>query len=58
MTHTITVRVDGGMVTEVEGVPEGVTVRVVDYDVDGVDEADTVELEGGDRAIVRHFEAE
>lgn len=40
--RTITIRVEGGVVQSVEDVPEDVTVRVVDYDVEGVpdDECD------------------
>ncbi len=30
--HIITIRVEGGIIQEVENVPAGVTVRVLDYD--------------------------
>ena len=32
--HTITIRVQDGFVQAVEGVPPGVTVRVLDFDCD------------------------
>ncbi len=49
--HTITVRVEGGVVQQVEDVPLGVTVRVVDYDndsdLDGAGEPCSIELHEG-----------
>ena len=36
---TITVEVHGGLVADVRDIPEGVRVRVLDYDSDGLDES-------------------
>jgi len=36
---TITVEVHGGLVADVRDIPEGVRVRVLDYDNEGIDEA-------------------
>ena len=32
--HTITIRVSGGLIQEIEDIPAGIIVRVVDYDGD------------------------
>ena len=44
----IIVRVEGGMVQSVEGIPPGVIVEVRDYDTDGLDDE---ELETDDDGI-------
>lgn len=38
--HTIKIRVSGGVVQDVENVPPGITVQIIDYDCDGEDCAD------------------
>ena len=44
----ITIRVSGGVVQNVEDIPPGIVVRVIDYDVDGADTADLDEDETGE----------
>lgn len=47
---TITVRVEGGLVQDVEGIPAGVTVRVIDFDAgdsgDELGEPGVIEING------------
>ena len=44
-TTTITVTVEGGLVQCVEGIPPGVTVRVLDFDIEG-SSVDVIEVVG------------
>ena len=39
MNKTITVIVSGGLVQDVQGIPEGIQVKVIDYDSEGIDES-------------------
>jgi hypothetical protein len=48
---TITVTMQGGLVADVNGIPRGVRVRVLELDVEGMDEDDLVKLPGGKQAI-------
>jgi len=48
---TITVTVQGGLVTDVDGIPPAYRVRVLDLDVEGMDEVDLVRLPDGRQAI-------
>lgn len=45
--HEITITVEGGMVTEVKGVPDGWRVVVKDYDTSVLFDDDTVETDQG-----------
>lgn len=36
----IIIKIDGGLVQDIEGIPEGVTVLVRDFDTEGCDESD------------------
>ncbi len=36
---TITVEVSGGLVSKVRDIPEGIRVKVIDYDSEGIDES-------------------
>jgi hypothetical protein len=53
----ITVTVEGGVVQAVDGIPAGVTVRVLDFDTDGVDEESLTALPNGSKASVSDWEA-
>lgn len=33
----ITVTVEGGVIQAIDGIPDGITIKVMDYDVDGCD---------------------
>jgi len=39
MNKTIEVIISGGLVQDVRGIPEGIEVKVIDYDTEGIDEA-------------------
>jgi hypothetical protein len=45
-SHVITVTVEGGVIQDVENVPPGVTVRVLDFDTDGAEEEAAVDVNG------------
>lgn len=57
MTNEITVYVNGGVIQEITGIPEDVTVKVVDRDIDGSDEEDLT-LVDGEMAYVSHWNHE
>lgn len=40
MADTITVIMEGGLIQDIIGIPAGITIRVHDYDVEGVDTED------------------
>jgi hypothetical protein len=44
--HTVFVVLEGGLVQEVRGIPPGVEVHVVDYDIEGADELQVSPLDG------------
>lgn len=48
---TITVTMQGGLVADVDGIPPGCKVRVLDLDVEGMEEEDLVTLSDGKKAI-------
>ena len=41
----------GGLVTDVDGIPSGMRVRVLELDVEGMDEEDLVKRPNGKQAI-------
>ena len=49
--RTITVTMQGGLVADVDGIPPGVRVRVLELDVEGMEEEDLVTLPDGKQAI-------
>ncbi len=49
---TITVFIEGGVVHDVTGVPEGATLEILDYDVEGMD-ADRIEEDDKGNEFVR-----
>ena len=53
----ITVTVEGGVVQAIDGIPAGVTVRVLDFDTDGVDEESLTALPNGSKASVSDWVA-
>ena len=50
---TLTITVNGGLIQDIEGIPEGMEVVVMDFDTEGVesDDADMHELEDGTEYI-------
>ena len=48
---TITVTMQGGLIADVDGIPPGMRVRVLELDVEGMDEEDLVTLSDGKQAI-------
>ncbi len=57
MDKIITITVEGGVVQAVEGIPAGVTVRVLDFDTDGADEESLTALPNGEKASVSEWQA-
>jgi hypothetical protein len=55
--HTIIIRVSGGVVQDVEGVPPGVEVKVIDYDGDDDGDFETTD-EHGERCNIATYDAE
>lgn len=53
---TITVTVEGGLVQDVTGVPNGITVRIEDYDADEVGDGCAEKQTDGRLAWVSHYE--
>jgi hypothetical protein len=53
----INVTVEGGVVQAIDGIPAGVTVRVLDFDTDGADEESLTELPNGEKASVSEWQA-
>lgn len=49
MTREILIIVEGGVVHEMYGIPEGMTVRIKDYDVDGCSESEVLRDRDGER---------
>lgn len=43
----ITIYMEGGVIHDIMDIPEGIKVKVVDWDVDGVEEERLTKLEGG-----------
>jgi hypothetical protein len=57
MDKIITITVEGGVVQSVEGIPRGVTVRVLDFDTDGADDDSLTALPNGEKASVSEWQA-
>ena len=49
MTKTIVITIQGGVIQDVQGIPAGVEVEVIDFDAEG---AENYELVNGQPAIV------
>ena len=47
--QTIWVTMEGGIIQSVDGIPEGIRVRVMDFDVEGVDENELKTTRSGDK---------
>lgn len=54
----IRVYVRGGVVQDIENIPKGITIEVIDYDTDGADEGRTTKLENGDECFLAIYEGE
>ena len=50
-SKTITLTMQGGLVADVDGIPPGLRVRVLELDVEGMAEEDLVTLPNGTQAI-------
>jgi hypothetical protein len=51
----ITVTVEGGVVQAIDGIPAGVTIRVLDFDTDGAQEESLTALPNGAKASVSEW---
>lgn len=54
----ITVTLEGGVIQGIEGVPPGVTVRVLDHDVEGVEPERLQPLADGSQAVVSEWRSQ
>lgn len=45
--NEITIYMEGGVMQDITGIPEGTTVKVVDWDIDGIEENRLTKLEAG-----------
>jgi hypothetical protein len=54
----ITVTLEGGVIQGIEGVPPGVTIRVLDHDVEGVEPERLRPLADGERALVSEWRSQ
>lgn len=45
--NEITIYVEGGVIQDITGIPEDISVKVVDRDVDGIEENSLTKLESG-----------
>jgi hypothetical protein len=51
----ITITVEGGVIQDIQYIPKGMTVTVLDFDVDGVPEEDLTKLRNGQKAVVAEW---
>ena len=56
-SSVITVTVKGGVVQEIDGIPAGVTIRVLDLDTEGADEKSLTVLPNGSKACASEWRA-
>jgi hypothetical protein len=55
--NKIIITMEGGLVQDVTGIPRGVRVRIVDFDIEGADPEELTLLENGRRAAVSEYTA-
>ncbi len=55
---SIVITMDGGLIQEIEGIPQDVVIVVRDYDVEGVDEDDLTKDENGNECFESIWEKE
>jgi hypothetical protein len=51
----IAVTVEGGVIQAIDGIPAGVTIRVLDFDTDGAEEESLTALPNGEKACVSEW---
>jgi hypothetical protein len=51
-TSKITVTMEGGIIQDITGIPEGVCVEVIDFDVEGIEESRIEKVNGHDATVV------
>jgi hypothetical protein len=56
--HVITVTMEGGLIHEVEGIPQNITVRVVDFDTEGADPEAISTLPTGQKACISEWQTD
>jgi hypothetical protein len=50
--HTIEIHIEGGVVHDVRQLPRNTIVRIIDYDIDGVEPERLTTLENGDEVVI------
>lgn len=48
--HTVTIELEGGLIQDVIGLPEGIRIRVEDYDIEGSDPDEEPAIEKVERS--------
>lgn len=51
-TSIITVTMEGGIIQDITGIPSGVCVEVIDFDVEGIEESHIEKVNGNDATVV------
>jgi hypothetical protein len=54
----ITITIEGGVIHGIEGIPPGLTVRVLDFDIEGVEPGRITTTASGEKACVSDWESE
>ena len=55
MENIITVTVEGGIVQAIDGIPPGVIIRILDFDIEGAQENAITTLPDGQKAVVNQW---
>lgn len=55
LDHVITVIMDGGLIHDIQDIPKGITIRIMDFDVEGADEEDVTVLEPSKEKVLINY---
>lgn len=53
--HEIAITLEGGIIQDIDNIPPGVTVKVMDFDTDGVDESELCRNGHGEEYVLSRF---
>ncbi len=56
LQKVITITMEGGVIHAVEGIPNGVTMRILDFDIEGVEPERISTTASGDKACVSEWQ--
>ena len=57
-TNKIVITMEGGLIQDIQGIPDGVVILVRDYDVEGADDTELTQDENGDACYELIWEKE